>query len=293
MTPESETILLALTSAILAAASSIAFARALPKMGSFALAQAANLGNALILGFIGFWIFDITIFRWEALAWFGVLGISNYCINRWISFTGMRAMGPSRHVTITSLAPLPALVVAILVLGEEPGALVFFGTALVIIGVITAIYSPSEGRWFHAGIGWSLTCMLVFTAGGYMRNRGMHIMPAPVFLTAWGALIAVPMAEVFRKILPKHFFSWEGAGWALAPVIFLGIVLNSAQQVIMNFSLKGQLSLAIPIMSSTPVFVMVLSAIFLRDLERLNRRVVAGILMTMIGMAAIGVGRHG
>ncbi|MDP6364624.1 MAG: hypothetical protein QF787_00520 [Nitrospinota bacterium] len=75
--------------------------------------------------------------------------------------------------------------------------------------------------------------------------------------------------------------------------MFLGIVLNSAQQVIMNFSLKGQLSLAIPIMSSTPVFVMVLSAIFLRDLERLNRRVVAGILMTMIGMAAIGVGRHG
>ncbi len=293
MTAESETIILALTSAILAAASNIAFARALAKVGSFVLAQVANLGNAIILGIYAYWVFDFSIFRWEAFAWFGVLGISNFCINRWFFYTGMRAMGPSRHITITSLAPLPALLIAVLVLGEEPGALVFFGTALVIIGVITVIYSPDEGRWFQAGIGWSLASMLMFTAGGYMRNRGMHIMPASALLTAWAAMIAVPMAEVFRQILPRHFFSWGGAGWALVPVIVLGIVLNSAQQVIMNFSLKGQMSLAIPIMSATPVFVMVLSALFLRDLERLNRRVVVGILVTIIGMAAIGLGRHG
>ncbi len=126
-----------------------------------------------------------------------------------------------------------------------------------------------------------------------MRNRGMNIMPASALLTAWGALIAVPTGEVFRHILPKHFFSWEGAGWSLAPLILLAIVLNSAQQVLMNFSIKEHLSLAIPIMSATPVFVMLLSTIFLRDLERLNRRVVVGVLVTISGMVVIGIGRHG
>ena len=61
----------------------------------------------------------------------------------------------------------------------------------------------------------------------------------------------------------------------------------------MNISLQGKISLAIPIMSTSPVIVMLLSAFFLRDIERLNRRVVVGILITFVGMTAIGIGRHG
>jgi len=293
MTTETQTILLALLGAFLSAASNITFSRALSKMGSFALAQVANIGNAVILGAYGLWIFEISIFRWEAFAWFAVLGVLNFCVNRWVFYTGMCSMGPSRHMTITSLSPLPTLIVAVLLLGERPNFLVLTGTALVVVGVITVIYTPSKGRWFQAGIGWSLASMILLAGSGYMRNRGMNIMPAAALLTAWGAMIAVPAGEVFRRILPKRFFSWEKAGWSLAPIIFLGILLNCVQQVVMNLSLKGKISLAIPIMSATPVFVMFLSFLFLRDLERLNRRVIAGIMITIVGMAIIGTGRHG
>jgi drug/metabolite transporter (DMT)-like permease len=293
LTGETQTILLALLSAFLAAGANITFARALAKLGTFTLAQIANMGNAVMLGIYGLFVFDISIFRWEAFAWFGVLGVTNFCINRWFFYTGMRAMGPSRHITIASLAPLPTLLIATLALGERPGRLVLAGTALVIVGVISVIYSPSKGRWFQAGVGWSLTCMLIFSVGGYFRHRGMNIMPASALLTAWAALVAVPTGEVLRTVLPNRIFSWEKISWSLAPVIFLAIFFNSVQQVVMNLSLKGQMSLAIPIMSTSPVIVMLLSAVFLRDLERLNRRVVVGILITFLGMVAIGIGRHG
>lgn len=293
MTGETETILLAFLAALLAAGANITFARALAHVGSFTLAQIANMGNAVMLGFYGLYVFEISMFRWEAFAWFGVLGVTNFCINRWFFYTGMRAMGPSRHITIASLAPLPTLLIATLLLGERPGRLVLAGTALVVVGVITVIYAPSKGRWFQAGIGWSLTCMMMFSMGGYMRNRGMNIMPASALLTAWAALVAVPTGEALRAALPSRILSWEKISWSLAPVIFLAIFFNSVQQVVMNISLKGQMSLAIPIMSSTPVIVMLLSAVFLRDLERLNRRVVVGILITFLGMATIGIGRHG
>ena len=248
MTPETQTILLALSSAFLGAASIIALTRVLAKVGSFALAQVANAGNALLLGVYGLWVFDISIFRWEAFAWFGVLGVSNFCINRWVYYTGMRAMGPSRHVTIASLSPLPTLVIAVVVLGEEPGRLVLLGTALVVAGIAVVSYAPSKGKWFQAGIGWSLTAMLMFAVGGYMRNRGMNLMPASALLTAWAAAVAVPASEIFRPLLPKHFFSWKGATWALAPLIALGIALNSVQQVFLNLSLRDHLSLAVPIL---------------------------------------------
>lgn len=293
MTPETETIVMALGAAFLSAATNIVFTRVLAKIGSFALAQAANFGNFVVLGSYGLWVFDISIFRWEAFAWFAVLGVVNFSINRWIFYTGMRAMGPSRHITITSLSPLPTLILAVLLLGEQPGTLVLFGTALVVVGVSTVSYAPSGGKWFQTGIGWSLASMFLLAGSGYMRNRGMNLMPAAALLTGWAALIALPAGEALRPFLPKEYFSWGRAGWSILPFIVAGIFLNSAQQVMVNLSLRGQLSLAVPIMSSTPVFVMLLSVIFLRDLERLNSRVVVGVLISIAGMAAIGVGRHG
>ena len=55
----------------------------------------------------------------------------------------------------------------------------------------------------------------------------------------------------------------------------------------------GKISIAVPIGSSAPVFVLILSAIFLRKTENLNLRVVIGILITVIGVIGIGISRHG
>jgi drug/metabolite transporter (DMT)-like permease len=98
---------------------------------------------------------------------------------------------------------------------------------------------------------------------------------------------------MMRPYVPKRDNSWGTAGVAVVPAVAAGIFLSSIHQIFVNTALMGQLSLAIPIMSAAPVFVMILSAIFLRDLERLNQRVVIGILITAAGMVAIGAGRHG
>lgn len=293
VTPETETVLLALVTALLAAATNIVLARALANMGSMALAQTTNLGNALLLGVYGFWVTDFSIWRWEGFAWFAVLGVFNFSLNRWMFLNGMRAMGPSRHITITSLSPLPTLLIAVLALGERPGMLVLTGTVLVVVGVSTVCYSPAKGRWLQAGIGWSVACTLVFVAGSYMRNRGMNVMPAAALLTAWAAFIALPAGMMMTPYLPKKHTSFGNAGMAVVPAVVAGIIFSSVHQVFINTTLMGQLSLAVPILSAAPVFVMLLSVIFLRDLERLNLRVVLGILITVFGMAAIGVGRHG
>ena len=146
MSLESQTILLAISAAFVSAATNITFAPALRQMGSFALAQFNNLGNTLMLGVIGFWLYEPGSFRWEAFAWFGVLGVMNYSINRWVFYTGMNIVGPARHITITSMVPLPSLFLAVIFLGEEPGLWVLFGTLLVVLGIAAVSYEPSGGR---------------------------------------------------------------------------------------------------------------------------------------------------
>jgi len=160
-----------------------------------------------------------------------------------------------------------------------------------VAGVIAVSYEPVEGRWFRAGIGWTLTSVVFFAGSGYMRNRGMNLMHAPALLTAWAALVAIPTGEALRPLLPRRYFAWGGATRML-PLIGLGTCLNGLQQVVMNQSMKGKLSLAVPISSAAPVFVLLLSALFLRGVERLNRRVVIGAIIAVAGMAAVGIGRH-
>ncbi|MCE2452736.1 MAG: DMT family transporter, partial [Nitrospinae bacterium] len=268
MSLESQTILLAISAAFVSAATNITFAPALRQMGSFALAQFNNLGNTLMLGVVGYWMYEPGSFRWEAFAWFGVLGVMNYSINRWVFYTGMNIVGPARHITITSMVPLPSLFLAVIFLGEEPGLWVLFGTLLVVLGIAAVSYEPSGGRWFRVGIGWSLMSMLMLVGSAFMRKQGMSYMAAPALLTAWSAMVAIPTSEGLRHFLPKRYFQWGSKRYL--PLLVFGTIINGLMQILINLSLKGKLSLAVPILSSTPIFALCLSALFLRDIERLN-----------------------
>lgn len=291
MSLESQTILLAISAAFVSAATNITFAPALRQMGSFALAQFNNLGNTVMLGAIGFWLYVPGSFRWEAFAWFSVLGVMNYSINRWVFYTGMNIVGPSRHITITSMVPLPSLFLAVIFLGEQPGIWVLLGTLLVVVGIAAVSYEPSGGRWFRVGIGWSLMSMLMLVASAFMRKQGMSYMAAPALLTAWSAMVAIPTSEAFRHFLPKRYFVWGSKRYI--PLLIFGTIVNGLMQILINLALQGKLSLAVPILSSTPIFALCLSALFLRDIERLNARVVVGIFIAVLGIVAVSIGRHG
>lgn len=291
MTLESQTVLIAISAAFVSAATNVAFAPALRQMGSFALVQFNNVGNALTLGAVGLWMHEPGTFRWEAFAWFSALGVMNYSVNRWVFYTGMNAVGPSRHITITSMTPLPSLLLAVVFLGESPGLLVTLGTALVVVGVAAVSYEPSGGRWFRAGVGWSLASMLMLVASAFMRKEGMSYMAAPALLTAWSAIVAIPTSEGLRRFLPRRYFEWGSRRYL--PLLLFGTALNGLMQVLINLALKGKISLAVPILSSTPIFALCLSALFLRGIERLNARVVTGVVIAVAGIAAVSLGRHG
>ena len=104
-------------------------------------------------------------------------------------------------------------------------------------------------------------------------------MTAPALLTAWSAVVAIPTSEALRHFLPKRYFEWGSKRYI--PLLVFGTTLNGLMQILINLSLKGKLSLAVPILSSTPIFALCLSALFLarhrtperaRGVRRIHRR---------------------
>ena len=70
---------------------------------------------------------------------------------------------------------------------------------------------------------------------------------------------------------------------------FLAAALLATAAQVLNFVAlgRGELSVIIPLLNTTPLFTVLLSVVFLRKLETVNRRVVLGALLMFAGVVTI------
>ena len=118
---------------------------------------------------------------------------------------------------------------------------------------------------------------------------------------AWGNLIGIPVLMSLRPFVPASLFEWGGRS-VIIVVLLMG-VLNAANQVFMNLAvLHGDVSVVSPIITSSPVFSLLLTALFLRKVEKIkfytidnqfygSISMIIGVFLTVFGMIAISFGR--
>jgi uncharacterized membrane protein len=76
-------------------------------------------------------------------------------------------------------------------------------------------------------------------------------------------------------------------GRSLAYFILAGVTENLSVLLLVFALGLGSVSIAAPLSSVSPIFVLVLSFFFLRGIEILNRRIVAGTLLIVTGVYLI------
>jgi drug/metabolite transporter (DMT)-like permease len=283
-------ILWALIAAIVLAFQGVASVRPLQKMGILAASLLTNIVNVVVLSVLGFFFYEEGQVSLEGVAWFALLGITAYSYGRFVYYKALFTIGPPRLTTLMSTAPLLSLLLAILFLAERPGPAVFAGTAMVIAGVVLVSYEPSEEGWFQKGILWGFASALSLGLSIFIRKKGMAAFPNPMLTVAWANLIGVPILYSLRLVVPSHLFKWGGRSTVLL-IALLG-VLNSANQVFMNMAVTyGDVSVITPIITSSPIFSLLFTAILLRGIERVRPAMVFGVSFTVGGMVLIAFGR--
>lgn len=283
-------ILWALIAAIVLAFQGVASARSLRRMGVLAASVLTNCINVFVLGILGFFFYKEGQATLEGMAWFSLLGLTAYSYGRFVYYKGIITIGPPRMTTIMTTAPLLALFLAVVFLGERPSTPVLAGTALVIFGVILVSYEPTERGWFHRGIVWGFASALSLGVSTFIRKKGIAAFPNPMLTVAWANLIGIPILLSFRKVAPPQLFELGGRS-AVIVISLLGI-LNSANQVFMNLAVfHGDVSVVTPIITSSPIFSLLFTSMLLRDLERIRLVMALGVLVTVAGMIFIALGR--
>jgi uncharacterized membrane protein len=244
----------------------------------------------LIVGVAGLWIAVFATGGMGAVSTRGLLifalaGLIGTVGGRLLRFLAIEKVGASVSAAVGNLQPMIASGLAILFLGEHVTLPILTGTIVIVIG--TVLLSTSGGRaGFRAShIALPLMSAACFGVVQILRKAGLAHM-GPVVGTAFNlttaliAFSAVMLAVGHRGILACR-------GRTLAYFIAAGVTENAGVFITIIALSLGTVSVVTPLTAATPIFVLLLSPFFLRGLEILNARVVAGTLLIVIGVAVI------
>jgi DME family drug/metabolite transporter len=214
---------------------------------------------------------------------FVVAGIFAPGIGRTLSYVGIEKIGVARSVPIANSSPIFASIFAVVFLAETWVLQNVIGTCLVIGGIIVlSMAKPAQGEWRKLDVIYPLIGALAFGASTTLRKAGLGFINVPLLaaaLTAGSAALFSLILLQIRGGKDALKLTRRSAAW-----LFPAGVFNTAAMLSVFFALShGKVVIVEPLVSSNPVTTLLLTSIFLRDVESLTRRVILGAALTVTG----------
>ena len=231
--------------------------------------------------------------------WFAVTGVLNPVLFLVFYLIGFQRIGVARSAPLKGISPVFAVVCAYLVLGERLEVGQYLGIAMAIggIGIISTEgwvkpsgetdpsgFSRVQGVSRPRKIDYLFPILAGATTGvsSVMLKIGLSKMPSPL-LAAWiGVTVALVLLPLLAFIFPPgERFGLRAPG---LPWLLLGAVAATVAVYALILALNlGQVSVVTTLNQTSPLFVLILSVLFIRQLERVTLRVVAGAILTVGG----------
>lgn len=227
---------------------------------------------------------------------FALGGLCGTFLGRWLFFSSIRLLGPTRATVFQTLSPLAAALMAWVFLGERLTLAGWLGMGLAAAGLAVMTQRGRGG----AGAGSLPRIALVFGFGSALAYAGSSIFRAWA-LDSWNEALAGAALGAVAGFLVLVLAGWRRLPGVRAQIlahpgsarVFVGVgALQIVAQALLIASLAHiPVSLTVLLSSCTPLLVMPLSAWLLRRDETLDARAVVGVVVTCAGVAlATGYG---
>jgi drug/metabolite transporter (DMT)-like permease len=218
---------------------------------------------------------------------FVLVGIFVPGIARFFIFKGMERLGASITACLTNAAPLFATLFAVLFLRERPTATNLLGTFTIVCGIIALSWKGSTKSWRTRDLLFPLTAAFLFAGRDNLVRFGLLQIGSPVTGAAIAATTSFLTMSViyigFEKKLPLS----PSAAWGF--IFFIGAgFMNFLSYVFAYTALSLEhVSLISPLVNGSALFILPLSAIFLRGVEQLSLRKIAAVCLVIVGVILI------
>ena len=277
--------ILALTAALIGAAGTVCIQRGLRGSDAY-----TGFWVNLVVGTVGLWVGvaltgGIGRVSASSVAYFVLAGFVGTFAGRLLRYVSIDKVGASIATALLNLNPMFAALLAIALLGEHVTLPLMAGTVVIVTGTILLSMRGSRLDFRPRHIVYPILSAACFGIVTVFRKLGLAHM-GPVV----GSAINVTTAMIaFTAFLVASGRGWTAScrGRSLAYFIAAGAAENTS--VFLNvFALSmGAVSVVAPLYGTAPIFVLFLSFFFLRGIDVLNARVVAGTLLIVAGVGLI------
>ena len=206
-----------------------------------------------------------------------------------ILFTAaIRDVGASRASVTIGTAPLFAVAIALVFLGEPVIAGVVAGAVLVVVGGALLLSERQRPAHFRlAGLGLALAATVIFaTRDSLIRRLGTHATHVEPGLAAFATMISGFATLIVFALLRKRPVQLG----SLAAFVPAGLCFGLSYILLFDAFYRGRVSVVSPFVATETIWAVGLSTIFLRH-ELVGRRLLLGAAFVVAGGVLIGIFR--
>ena len=244
----------------------------------------------MMVGAIGLWICvlltggvgDVST---RSLLLFTAAGLVGTVGGRLTRFLAIDKVGATITAAVSSVTPLVASFLAILLLGERITLPILAGTAIIVIGTVLLSTSGQRLGFRPWQIVLPLASATCFGIVAIIRKVGLGDM-GPVLGTCIN-LTAAAIAFSAMMLASGHRGIYACRGRELVCLVCAGFAENAGVFLTILALASGAVSVVMPLTATTPIFVLLLSLFFLKGVEVVTARVVAGTMLIVLGVCLI------
>ncbi len=196
----------------------------------------------------------------------------------------IRSVGASRTSVVVGAAPLAAVAVAFVVLGEPVTAPLVIGAVAIVAGGVALVAERRPEHLRASGLFLAALCTLLFAArDNLVRHLSGTSSVPPAVAASMTLLVGALVALLWARRLPS-----AGTVRVFAPA---GVCFGLSYICLFEAYYRGRVSVVSPLVATETLWGVGLSALLLRRSELVGRRLLAGAALMVAGGVLIGIYR--
>ncbi|WP_245903059.1 DMT family transporter [Salinigranum rubrum] len=242
--------------------------------------------NLVVLWTLSWVRYEVSFDVWN---WrhFVIAGLFAPVLGRLCNYTGIQRLGVNLSVPISNANPMVAVVLAFVFLGEALSPFGLVGAAGAIAGgmLLGTVRGGERYTVNRRDFVFPVLAAMLFGGAQVLRKVGLDLVAAPAVgaavntTTSWAlVVIYLTLTGNYRQLELRN-----GVG-----LFVLSGLASSTGIVFLYMALQGApVVLVAPILNASPLFALVLSAVFTRELEMFTPRVTVGTVLVVAGITAL------
>ena len=210
-------------------------------------------------------------------------------LTRLLTYKGIDTLGVAITDPIRASTPLFSALMAIIFLGEDLTLPILAATLMIIAGIILLSWRRDSMQLAGSAIylWYPIAASALAGASQVVRKFGLAAVPHPFLAAAVTASSSLVVSVLTLWYVEKTQESWKMNRQCFWWFLAAGVTVSLAMTCIYYALDLGKVSVVIPISSTGPLFSLLLTAMFLRGVERVTLRIVVSAALIVVGVMLI------